>query len=423
MKYLFYISLIVLGFSSCIKTFEAPVPDTRWTRFDSASARPLAFATRQRMEGIYTLGNGAGDFGELAAVKWSHYIDGSDSSFYLSFFCEKEVAYFICEGRRQDSTILLNGYWRKMVTTGTGKVRLTISARNGAKALLGTAALTASDSIVIEGNYGSGDELPAIPIRLKLTRPLYKARPLQIVAHRLGGRNADLLPASENSVELMKLAPRMGATGVETDVRLTKDGVPVMYHDATLNDRLIQKNGLVGPIENYSYAQLNTLVRLLNGEKIPTLREVLHSFVYNTSLTFLWIDTKYDGPMQVLRDMQKEFLQKAAAIGRKVDIAIGIPDKDVLKNFMQLPGYQNIPSVCELTIEDVIATNASIWAPRWTLGTQNEEVSKMQAQGRKAFVWTLDVPGNIATFIKEGKFDGILSNYPSAVAFYYYVQQ
>jgi glycerophosphoryl diester phosphodiesterase len=418
-----YISIIVFGFSACIKKFEAPIPDTRWTKFDSASALPLSFGTRQKTEGIYTVTNGSADFGESAAVKWSYYLNGTDTSFYLSFFCEKEVSYFICEGRRQDSNILLNGYWRKMVTTGTGKVRLSISAKNGAKLLLGTTALTASDSIVIDGVYGSGDEVPATALRLKFTRPLYKAKPMQIVAHRLGGRNADLLPASENSLELLKLASRFGATGVEADVRLTNDGVPVIFHDATLNDRLIQKNGLVGPIENYSYAQLNTLVRLLQGEKIPTLREVLNSFVYNTSLSFLWIDTKYDGPMQILRDMQKEFLQKAAAIGRTVDISIGIPDKDVLKNFMQLPGYQNIPSVCELSIEDVIAVNAAIWAPRWTLGTQNEEVAKMHAQGRKAYVWTLDVPGNIATFIKEGKFDGILSNYPSAVAYYYYAQQ
>jgi glycerophosphoryl diester phosphodiesterase len=106
-----------------------------------------------------------------------------------------------------------------------------------------------------------------------------------------------------------------------------------------------------------------------------------------------------------------------------VEIQIGIPDEDVLKNFLQLPEYQKVPSVCELTPQDVAATNARIWAPRWTLGLQNEEVAKIHAAGRKAFVWTLDVPDNISKYYNQGKFDGILSNYPSSVAYYYYAKQ
>jgi glycerophosphoryl diester phosphodiesterase len=95
----------------------------------------------------------------------------------------------------------------------------------------------------------------------------------------------------------------------------------------------------------------------------------------------------------------------------------------VLDNFLQLPGYKNIPSVCELPIDKLETANSHIWGPRWTLGTQNTEVAQMHAEGRKAYVWTLDVPGNIQTFLKEGNFDGILTNYPSAVAFYYYAKQ
>lgn len=420
MKNLFAILFIAFSFTACVKKFEAPVPNTSWSTFDSASKAPLPVVARQRMEGIYSITDGTDVFGTEAAVKLTYYYNGVDTTFYVSIFANNEVPYIICEARVKDSGILLNGYWRQMVNTSTGKARLMIRPAAGAKKLLTGAT---PDSLIIDGVYGNGDEAPAGVLRLKYLRPLNRSTPLQIVAHRLGGRSSDLLPHSENSVELLRMASRFGATGVETDVHLTSDGVPIIYHDETLNERLVQKNGLIGPIDNYSYAQINTLVRLINGEHVPTLREVLTTLVYNTPLTFIWLDTKLHGNLQVLRDMQVEFTQKAAAIGRTVDISIGIPDQTVLDNFLQLPGYKNIPSVCELPIDKLETANSHIWGPRWTLGTQNTEVAQMHAEGRKAYVWTLDVPGNIQTFLKEGNFDGILTNYPSAVAFYYYAKQ
>jgi glycerophosphoryl diester phosphodiesterase len=271
--------------------------------------------------------------------------------------------------------------------------------------------------------FGNGESVPDQPIELNYTRPLNHNRPLEIVAHRGGGSTADLLPASENSVEIIRLASRYGATGVEIDVRLTKDGVPILFHDATLSERLIQKNGLLGPISNFTYSQLTTLVRLINGERIPTLRQALDVVLYQTPLRFVWLDTKFEGSIQFLRDIQQEYIQKAVAAGRDLQIVIGLPDEEAVNQFLALPGYPSIPSVCELTPEDVIRTNAAIWAPRWTLGLQKDETARMEALGKRVFVWTLDVPANVKQFLNEGNFDGILSNYPSIVAYYYYVTE
>jgi glycerophosphoryl diester phosphodiesterase len=124
--------------------------------------------------------------------------------------------------------------------------------------------------------------------------------------------------------------------------------------------------------------------------------------------------------MQIL---QKEFLLKAAAQGRKLEILIGLPTKDQLEEFLKLPDYTSTPSLCELTLEDVEKVNAKVWAPRFTDGTQNAAVDGVHAKGRRAFVWTLDVPEFIQQFIRDGHFDGILSNYPTCVAYHYYVQQ
>lgn len=54
------------------------------------------------------------------------------------------------------------------------------------------------------------------------------ARPL-IIAHR--GASAD---APENTMAAFRLAIDQGAEGVEFDVRLSRDGFPVVIHDATL---------------------------------------------------------------------------------------------------------------------------------------------------------------------------------------------
>jgi glycerophosphoryl diester phosphodiesterase len=424
MKNGFLLLVTCLIFFSCKREFVAVIPDTNWELFNSSAAKALNTFTRTKTEGVFVAGQGSDFFGSLAPAKWSYTVSGSDTVFHFSFFFEPASTYFICEGKQLDTSILLNGYWRRMTTTETGRVRLTIAKDSGARKLLSTVAFNPlTDSFIITGVYGIENAVPDIPISLRFTRTLYKATPFQILAHRGGGRTADLLPASENSVEIIKMASRFGATGIEIDVRLTKDGVPVLFHDATLNERVIQKNGLLGPIQNYTYAQLSTLVRLPNGERIPTLRQALDAVVFNTPLQFVWLDTKFDGSLQVLRDFQTEYLAKAAAINRTLEIVIGIPDEKTLENFKKLSSYQSIPSLIELTKENATDINARVWAPQWTLGLQNDEVVSIQSQGRRAFAWTLDVSQNILQYMTEGKFNGILSNYPSLVAYHYYARQ
>jgi len=422
MKKLLYTISCLLVFLSCKREFTAPIPDLDWDLFSSPAATRLPSFTRNKLEGVYTLNQGADDFGPLTAAKWSYTVNGNDTAYHLSFFLERAAAYFICEGKLLDSSILLNGYWRRMTTTETGKVQLTVTKENGTRHLLrNTAFDPATNNILITGVYSIGNTAPTTPLTLRYTRPLNNGRPFEILAHRGGGRTADLLPASENSVEMIKLAARFGARGIEIDVRKTKDGVPILFHDATLNERVVQQNGLLGPIENYTLAQLQTLVRLKNGERIPTLRQALETVVYSTPLDFVWIDTKYDGSLQALRGLQLEFQAKAAALNKPLEIVIGIPDEKTLENFKQLPGYQNIPSLVELRAQDARDVNARIWAPQWTLGLQNETVTAMQNEGRQAFTWTMDVAENIQRYMQQGRFNGILSNYPSLVAYYYYV--
>jgi glycerophosphoryl diester phosphodiesterase len=425
MRKLLTILLLSSFFFSCKKEYQAPVPDTgNWAAFNDPGATPLNSASRSAMEGVYAVKKGGNTFGDWAALKWNFTHQGNDTTFHISGFFGKDIAYFICEGKKLNGTILMNGYWRKMVNTETGLIRLTINASEGAGLILSPNADVTKGSIIINGQIGNGNETPGRNLTLVYDRKLNNSpTPFQIMAHRSGGRTSDLLPASENSVEMILKTPEFGSTGIEIDVRYTSDGIPILYHDNTLNLREVRKSGLTGAIENYSFAQLSTFVRLINGEKIPTLRQALDAVVYRTDLKFVWLDTKYDGPIDEVRAIQKEYLQKAAAAGRSLKILIGIPSETQFNNFIALPDYSNTPSLCELSVEQVEKCNAMVWAPRFTEGTQNEKVATVHGQGRLAFVWTLDVPEFITDFVDHGHFDAILSNYPTCVAYNYYVHQ
>ncbi len=98
-----------------------------------------------------------------------------------------------------------------------------------------------------------------------------------------------------------------------------------------------------------------------------------------------------------------------------------LPD-DIFEAFISQPGYQDVPSLCELSFDHVIQANSQIWAPRWTQGIQTDYVQQMHAEGRLVFIWTLDKTNYIEQFINEGDFDGILTNYPSIESYYHYIK-
>ncbi|MET9502270.1 glycerophosphodiester phosphodiesterase [Streptomyces sp. NPDC006622] len=88
------------------------------------------------------------------------------------------------------------------------------------------------------------------------------------VAHR-----GDPYRVRENTVASLRSALDQGADAVEIDVRLTRDGVPVLLHDETLK-RLWERDR---PLLSLSAAE----VRELTGGGVPTLAEALAATVGN----------------------------------------------------------------------------------------------------------------------------------------------
>lgn len=83
--------------------------------------------------------------------------------------------------------------------------------------------------------------------------------------------------APENTHSAFRLAIDMKAEMIELDVSLTKDGVPVVIHDETV-DRTTTSKGLVSDFTLAELKKLETGVwfsKEYDGESFPTLEEVL----------------------------------------------------------------------------------------------------------------------------------------------------
>jgi glycerophosphoryl diester phosphodiesterase len=413
--------LVSLASLSCRKETPVVGPDNT-SNLVLTDSKPFKPATRAAMEGVYRVVQGQDFFGDFVALKWSGVANGADTTFYLSGYLGRDAGYFVLSSGSLDSTLFFSGQWRKLMTTESGLLHAVVLYGNGGRQLMNPAPVIGKDSITITGTWGNGDENPGKGIVLKYDRPLYNGKKFEILAHRGGGRTSDLLPVSENSVDMILYTERLGTTAIEIDVHPTKDGVPVLYHDNTLNLRLIQKCGLTGAIADYTYDQLQGLVRLIHGEKIPTFREVLDAALYRTKLRMVYIDTKPDMPMEPLYELQNEYTAKAASAGRQFEIMIGIPSDDKVNEFKTLPNYTQIPSICELTVDDTRALNSRVWCPRFTLGTQDDLVAQVHGEGRRAFVWTVDDPQLMQQFLASS-YDGILTNYAPMLAYYHYVRQ
>lgn len=414
MKKLLILIVSLLLFYSCNNEVDITNPVIDPSDFLSQTT-PLTNSSKLVMEGIYDVVEGKELLGDQVVVK--------NTRDRISIFSGKKGGYIVLDAGYLDSVIFFMGYWRYATNSETGAASFYIPSDEGGTNII--SGDTSATTIRFVGEYGVGTGMADKKLVLKFNRDFsqkVKQNDFYILAHRGGGRNSDYLGVSENSLEMINIAERFGSTGIEIDARLSKDGVPFLYHDGDINLRLTQKSLIWGDIESFTWAQLRTLVTLRNGEKIPSLREALEFVLEKTNIRAVWLDTKDVDVVTSSIELLTEINERAVLMGRDLKINIGIPADDVFEEFISQPGFQDVPSLCELSLEQVRQANSQVWAPRWTQGVQTDAVRQMHAEGRKVFTWTLDEPSYIEQFINEGEFDGILTNYPTIVSFYHYTK-
>jgi glycerophosphoryl diester phosphodiesterase len=102
------------------------------------------------------------------------------------------------------------------------------------------------------------------------TRPGTRPR---ILAHRGLTYSGNSQVADENTLNSFELALAAGADYLESDIQVTKDQVPVLFHDSDLK-RLLGKKTLISEL---SFSQLQE-IRLPYSGQIPSLVDALTKF-------------------------------------------------------------------------------------------------------------------------------------------------
>ena len=94
---------------------------------------------------------------------------------------------------------------------------------------------------------------------------VWAAKPqTKVIAHRGFWETEN---SAQNSIASLKKAGAIKCYGSEFDVQMTADGVLVVFHDAKVQGKVI---------EDTPYDSLK-MIRLANGEAIPTLEEYLQA--------------------------------------------------------------------------------------------------------------------------------------------------
>lgn len=411
MKKLFI--LISFSLLSCLS--ELPTVQDFYINLESIDLRTtqLEDSIKLKMNGIYEVRVGKDLFGNNLVGKWINN--------RWCLYSIHDVVYSENKGGlyEEDSSFKFIGYIR-IVRSGSGtQTELNIHPSNGAIELL--SGYTPS-SIVIKGNTSTGSK-----IEIHRTRDLYPqtdtTRRLHIIGHRGGGRNAERLGISENSIEMIKHSEILGVTGVEIDVKKTRDGKIILFHDDTFSPRTVQGTYLLGKVENFDLDHIRTFGRLYYGEEIPTLENALTVAIEETTLELVWIDVKDPEIVDKVMVLQKAAIDLASEKNKNIDILVGISEEEIF-NAYNRSILEKTPTIIEYDSQLALSQEfCKVWAPRWTNGIPSPgEVESFHSNNKMVFTWTLDVKRFIEDFIQKSKIDGILSNYPSQVAGIYYSQ-
>ncbi len=225
----------------------------------------------------------------------------------------------------------------------------------------------------------------------------------------IGHRGASAV-APENTLAAFERAMRDGADGVEFDVRLTSDGIPVVIHDATL-----QRTGLIGGIVAELTAEklreidvgswFNRSLRGTAGEfgseKLPTLDQVFGLFSHNGGLLYLEMKSaKANGTSlaaAVLRIIRKHAMGSRVIL-ESFDLSL-LKEVKTIENKIRTAAlfeprvYPPLSIVRRTNLVDLAkACGADEIALHHTLASRDVIATAMQAE-LGVVVWTVDDPG------------------------------
>lgn len=203
---------------------------------------------------------------------------------------------------------------------------------------------------------------------------------------------------AENSLEGFRCAVKNGAEGLEFDVHLTKDGIPVIMHDERVN----RTTDGTGYIKDFTLKKLR-LLHLLNGEPVPMLQEVfqlLEGKDIMVNLEFKTGTIHYPGIEKTVLDMARGYNFLHPIIYSSFDYV-------TLKNCQEIDPKQ---IYCYLTDEDV--TNcAKLIQDNHFAGIHPGKFLPAQ-EGITQRIWTVDDPETAKVYFQRHVAGIFTNNYP-----------
>jgi len=217
----------------------------------------------------------------------------------------------------------------------------------------------------------------------------------------------------ENTLMSFYSGVKMGANGIETDVRATRDGELVLFHDDTLE----RVTGEIGSVGDFTWEELQSFLVKKNDlcDKIVRLEDFLSHFAFR-DLTFA-VELKEKGHAEqiaaLLRkyDMQKKTVVtsfrlswleefKKAAPEFKLGYLTKDPSEEILSR-MRAIGIDELCPKAELieSAEQVAAWHAAGFRVRaW--GVKNEDLMK-RAYDAGVDGMTVNFPDKLSAYIEK----------------------
>jgi glycerophosphoryl diester phosphodiesterase len=245
-----------------------------------------------------------------------------------------------------------------------------------------------------------------------VTNPLLDPNSRIVIAHR--GNRAR---APENTLESLRQAVALGADAIEFDVRVTRDGVPVIIHDPHV-DRTTNGRGLVG---SFTFKELRSFDASARSPyataaplPIPSLEEVLDAF----RDTPLVIEVKEVAAVEATERMIRQF-------GAQNRVLIGSAEALVVERFYR-SGLSTCASMRDATrLIPIALAGMKPATPHYHVLSITRRfrgfpipVLRMAAAARKVGiatqVWTVNDP-MVARTLWHGGVSGIVTDDPQAM--------
>jgi|SRR5579875_305751 len=217
--------------------------------------------------------------------------------------------------------------------------------------------------------------------------------------------------APENTMASFRRAVELGASFIETDLRLSHDARFVAMHDATL-DRTTNGRGLV---RDFTLGQLRELDaggwygQSFAGERIPTLEEILQ-FAREKDVVF-YLEIKHEFGWGVHHAIAGALRGADDAAARTVVISF---EPNLLERLRRLDATLLTGFLFETppanTMEQALKIGARQILPRADLVTP-ELVKAAHSAGLQVATWTVNSEEQMARLAEMGV-DGIMSDYP-----------